>query len=572
MSLLALALAACGGSNTNNNGDGGPGDALSNDGPCTPGSQRCNGNDSQTCNADGTHWETTETCATFCSEGVCALESLEVAADEQRDGTIVVAGPVIIRAGATLSSPAGDLTIFADTLTIEAGATIAAAPTGATPDGKGSDAACSSCGTGGGFYINGSSTDSIVGPGSEGGRVFQSTTVAVAKGGGVIRLIVKGTAQIDGQITAIGANGGSEPNVCKTGGGGGSGGGILVLADELLVTGSLSTAGGLGGVGGGGGCSTLLGGAGGEGAVKLLSGAKYENTGSVVGTKTEGLAPPVPVKSFSHPDSTKIYNDGFLSLDIEWKKPFPSAMGYFVRLDQTPSRPPTAADGQFLSTEKVSFSPNDIFDGENYVHVVSVDAQSAIGRVESVFKVQINTQGPSISSSSHPSQSTFVNNTNPFFQWSYPQGDDSVSAVYYVLDSFGDTVPTTSDTTLPPTQKQLLLPSVTAGVHVLHVVAADGQGRLTKQAGHYRINVGADPGVGAIQGQVVDANNMPVVGATVTVNRGLFTTTTTTSGTYSLPSVTAGVWELSAKSAAQSASKQITVTAGMSVNGNLTLQ
>lgn len=568
----SLVLAACGGNTSNDNPDGGVTDdsRLPDNEPCVPGSQRCNGNEAQVCNAEGTMWVTTETCTTFCQEGVCAIDGLDVTADMTLDGVVVVAGDMIVRSAATLSSPAGNLTIFADNITIETGGSVAMAPTGAVPDGKGADGACSSCGTGGGFYagVYGSDRDSEVQPGAEGGKPFASQTLA-AKGGGVVKLLAKNRMVIAGTITANGASGGADPTLCVRGGGGGSGGGILILADNLEFTGSASAAGGLAGVG----ISNCgVGGVGGEGRVKILHGAAKNITGTVVGRRTEGLAPPLPLKSLSHPDPTKIYNDGFLSFDVEWKKAFPTTMGYYVRIDRVADNPPTPANGQFLAADKVSFSPNDIFNGDNFVHVVSVDAQSAVGTVESVLKVKINTLGPSISSTSHPNQFTFSNNTNPFFAWTFPQGDTNVHGSHFILDNFGNTVPTAADAALPATQKQLLQSNVPAGIWVLHVVTVDGQGRLSKAAGHYQVRIGTDPGSGAIQGNIVDANNQPIPGATVTINRGLFSATTSSGGTFSLPSVTAGTWELSAKFGALSATKTITVTAGMSTAGNLTLQ
>jgi hypothetical protein len=567
-----LAIAACGEStNPGTDPDANVGDdsRLPDDEPCVPDSLRCNGNEAQRCNDEGTMWVTTETCATFCDEGVCAIDGLDVASDMSLDGVVLVAGEVVVRSGATLSSPAGDLTILADTITIEAGGAVAVAPTGDVIEGKGFDGSCSTCSVGGGFYAGryGSDTDAEVQPGAAGGKQFASQT-PIAHGGGVVRLIAKGKLVMAGTITANGANGGSDASVCSRGGGGGSGGGVLIAADDLVFSGSISAIGGLGGVNS---CAGNGGNAG-EGRVKVLHGARQDITGTVMGRRTQGLMPPIPLRSLSHPDPTKIYNDGFLSFDVEWKKPFPSVMGYYVRLDQTRSRPPTPATGEFLAADKVSFSPNDIFDGDNFVHVVSVDGMSEVGTVEAVLRVQINTRGPSISSSSHPSQTTFSNNTNPFFAWSYPQGDAHITGAHYVLDNFGTTVPTTGDTALPAGQTQLLIPNVPPGVWVLHVVSVDGQGRLSKQAGHYQVRIGDDPGTGSIQGQVVDANSQPIPNATVTVNRGLFTTTTSGSGTFSLPAVTAGTWELSARFGALTATKQITVTAGMSTAGNLTVQ
>jgi hypothetical protein len=297
-------------------------------------------------------------------------------------------------------------------------------------------------------------------------------------------------------------------------------------------------------------------------------------TGTVVGRRTQGMAPPLPIKSLTHPDPSKTYNDGFLSFDVEWKKAFPGTMGFYVRLDRSRTAlPPTPADGQFVSIDKISFSPNDIFNGDNFVHVVSVDSQSNVGTVDNVLKVRINTQGPSMSSSSHPDgEFAFSDNTNPFFQWSYPQGDENVAAVHVVLDQFGDTVPTAADEMLPGTQKQLLKSNVPPGIHVLHVVTVDGQGRLTKAAGHYQVRIGTDPGVGSIQGNIVDSNGQPIPSAAVTINRGILDTSSGGGGVFNLANVPAGTWELSAKFGALSGTKMITVTSGMSTAGNLTLQ
>jgi hypothetical protein len=112
---------------------------------------------------------------------------------------------------------------------------------------------------------------------------------------------------------------------------------------------------------------------------------------------------------------------------------------------------------------------------------------------------------------------------------------------------------------LPASQKQLLQSNVGAGVHVLHVVAVDKAGRLTKAAGHYRVNIGTDPGVGTVTGTVTGAN---AAGASVTINRGLYNTTV--SGTsFNFPEdITAGTWELTVTAGAQTVTKTITVNPG----------
>ena len=569
-----LALGACGG-NSNNPGDDDIDDPtpLPDDGPCSPGALRCNGDSAQVCNAEGTHWDTVEECTTFCQDGICALDGLDVTSDMALEGNILVAGAVTVRSGATLSSTTGNLSITADSITVENGGSISMAPTGLSPDGQGGDAISSSQQPTGGNYggVWGSDTDSDVQAGSPGGKMVASQNIPAALGGGVVRLLATQIV-IAGQITANGANGGSNTAVCVIGGGGGSGGGVLLAGDDITVTGSISAAGGIGGPSNPS-CFSIGGGVGGEGRVKILHGSHVEvgEEAVVAGRLTKGLAPPIPLRSASHPDPFRIYNDGFVSFDVSWSKAFPSLMGYYVRLDTTEFNPPRASDSQFQEIDQVSFSPNDINDGVNFVHVVSVDALSAVGTVETVFRVQINTQGPSVASDSHPSQTTFSSNANPFFRWSYPQGDDNVAGAYYVLDQFGDTVPSAADTQVPANQKQLQKGGVAEGVHVLHVVSVDTAGRLSKQAGHFRVNIGTDPGNGAVIGRVVNAQQQGIAGATVTINRGLFTTTTDASGNYTLPTVTAGSWELSVKSGALSASKTITVVKTQTTPGDMTL-
>jgi len=195
--------------------------------------------------------------------------------------------------------------------------------------------------------------------------------------------------------------------------------------------------------------------------------------------------------------------------------------------------------------------------------------QSNIGTIESNFEVQINTEPPEVSSSSDPSQTTFYEDANPHFSWIYPQGGSSVSAVYYVVDNLGDTVPTTTATMLPGTQTNLQLTNVQSGVWVLHVIAADNQGRLTKAAGNYRFNVGADPGTGGVSGSVTNGSSQPVVGATVTVNDGLYTAVTNSAGDYSITNVTAGNWTMTATSGTTTGSAAADVGSGMTATANI---
>jgi hypothetical protein len=353
-----------------------------------------------------------------------------------------------------------------------------------------------------------------------------------------------------------------------SGGGGGSGGGVLVAGDDVTVSGAITAAGGVGGNSTTNTCN-LSPNTGGQGRVKILFGSAHAITGTIAGVQSVGLSPPYPLSSATHSDPTQIYNDDFASLDMSWTKPFASVQGYYVKIDSQQTTIPTAANASFVSTTGTSFPSSQVVQGSNFVHVVSIDSMSNLGTIETNFKVNINTQPPFVSSSSHPNPTTFSTNNNPLFSWSLPQGSAAVSNLYYVFDNFGTTVPKVTDTKLPATQTNLLQSGVADGVWVLHVVTADTAGRLTKQAGHYRVSIGADPGTGTVTGHVVNGAN-PVSGAVVTINRGLYTTTTDTSGNYTIASVTAGTWEISVKSNALSATKMATIANGTTTTVNLT--
>jgi hypothetical protein len=593
LGIVIVAAAACG---KHQNGNGGGTDApnatadapLTDNGPCMPEALRCNGNTIEQCNANGTNWVPQQACQFGCLDGQCALNGLDVPSDTQMDGIVVVKGVVHVHDGATLSSPSGNLTIIADEIDVDMGGSIAVAPTGTTAQGQGTNGITNSSseydGIGGGYgtFGNGwtsssqwgSTSDSDVQPGSPGGKPapFVGNSTVNAQGGGVLRLLatkitIAGTLAANGSPGPLGTN-------CDGGGGGGSGGGILVSGDNVTVSGSITAAGGVGGHQSN--CSGFAN-DGGQGRVKILFGTAHAVTGSIIGVQSTGLAPPYPIASDTHSDTTQTYNDNFTALDASWPKPFGTVMGYYVKVDTTQTTIPSPANAMFVAAaptgmpQGTSFMANALMPGTNYVHVVSIDAMSNVGTIQTTFPVKINTSAPSVSSSSHPSSTMFSTNVNPFFQWSYPQGDAMVSNAYYVFDNFGLTIPTTSDGKLPATQKQLLQSNVANGVWVLHVVAADSAGRLTKLAGHYRVSIGPDPGNGGVNGHVVNGAQ-PVAGATVTVNRGLYSATTDASGNYSITGVTAGTWEISVTtSTMQHAAKTATIPAGTSTTVDLTL-
>ncbi|MCA9627693.1 MAG: carboxypeptidase regulatory-like domain-containing protein, partial [Myxococcales bacterium] len=121
--------------------------------------------------------------------------------------------------------------------------------------------------------------------------------------------------------------------------------------------------------------------------------------------------------------------------------------------------------------------------------------------------------------------------------------------------------------------KQLIQSNLPDGIHFFHVVSVDTQGYLTKQAGHYQVRIGANPGAGVLLGQVVDDQSQPVNGATVQINRGLAEQTTTGTGNYNFNTAIAGTgWEVRVRKAGyQDAVATVNVSDGGSTTRNFVL-
>ena len=549
-------------------------------GACTPGEKRCNGKNVETCNTLGSAYMLTEACTTFCDAAVCAIPSLDVATNRMLDGDQLVDGDIIIHSGATLTSPAGNLTLRTRGLVVvETGASIVVNPTGKSSGGippgsnpryyGGSGAGYGTAGTNSYNYGGspwGSTTDADIQPGSPGGNGYGATNAG--PGGGVLRIIAGKSITVGGQITA---NGSSGTYGAYGDGGSGSGGGVLLATpDKITITGSISAN------GGGASSGSYPGAAGGLGRVKVLNGGTRTITGTISATVTQGLLPPTQIASSTHPNSTLVYNDGFATFTASWNQAFTGLQGYYYKVSTKPSDPPTPANGgKVVTTETVTIPAKDLVAGANYLHLVPIDATSAVGTIESTFQINLNSEPPTIASTSHPSQTTWYPNGDVFFNWTYPDEERHFKGIYYVLDHYGDTIPTSGGTLIPVAQKMLLRGGLADGLWVMHMVPIDQQNYLTKQASHYRVRVGADPGTGTILGQVVDGMGKPVPNAQVTVNRGLWSMATNTAGSYNfMTQIPAGTWELRATSADGKLAdiKTDTITKGGTTTVNFTLK
>ncbi|MBX3270868.1 MAG: carboxypeptidase-like regulatory domain-containing protein [Sandaracinaceae bacterium] len=560
-------------------------------GACAPSETRCNGDVVEVCGAGGASWSARETCTTFCTHGSCALAGLDVAANMDLDGDLVVDGDVLVRSGATLRSPSGRLSIRARNITVQAGGSIAVVARGVGPEGAGVDGFfCTggfNGGSGGGHGTAGtvgptgssgrtctnpgpafgSATDSAVASGGPGGGVSGSSTPG-SPGGGMLRLIASSRLDIAGQVTADGQPGQRAEGSSGLSTGGGAGGGILLAGDEVLVSGAISAQGAP--TGGG-----TWGGNGGQGRIKILSGVMRSVTGSLTGAVvTQGILPPLFVTSSTHPDSSRFYNDDFPRVTVAWERSFPSRLGHYWLVDTTRYRVPTPATGAFVADDVVGIERSALVAGDNWVHLVSVDPMSMIGTVETAFRVRVNTTPPPISSASHASESAWSTNRDAFFSWTVPQGAEHYTGFLYVLDHYGDTVPTHADTRLPITQTTLLRSGLADGIWMLHVVSIDTHGYLTRNASHRQVRIGPDPGAGGMVGQIVDAvGAAPIAGARVRVNRGIVPNqTTNATGNYNFMNVPAGTWEVDVSAPGYvTMTRSVTIADGASVPLNVSL-
>ncbi len=273
------------------------------------------------------------------------------------------------------------------------------------------------------------------------------------------------------------------------------------------------------------------------------------------------------------PSALHTYNDDFSDLRLTWNKPFPSVQGYYQLLNGTRTTIPTPGNGQFLAEESLLLARTQLVQGSNFFHIVPVDGSSVVGGLQGWFEVKVNTLPPAVTSSSHPSPAAWNANNTAFFSWTYPLVDEDLVGGYYVRDAFANTVPTKADTFVPVTQKQQILSGLPSGVWFFHLVSVDTQGYLTKQAAHYQVRIGADPGVGTLYGQVIDGSSQPVSGVTLSVNRGLFSGTSNATGNFNLQNVIAGTWEVMATKVPYApVVKSVTVASGGSTTVNFTLQ
>jgi hypothetical protein len=541
--------------------------------PCTPGATRCNGHTPETCNSGGTGWNTGTTCSTTCWAGACIDADLIVdGITVTMDGEHHYQNGVIVRNGGQIHVGAsGALVLRARTVSVDAASTIIATGVG-TGAHRNAYATCHPSGhsgadpyttttVGGGYGTRSTcgqqiyATDGCNCYVADADNTYGTTTqMDIDQGtkdssgslaGGLVAIYASESLNLAGSIQANGT-------------GNASGGGILLAGDSLTVSGAVVAV--------GAGC-------GGQGRVKLLWGSAHSITGSVNAVRTDSVMPPLALVSGTHPYETRWYNDGLGDWAIAWEKPFPTLNGYYVKANTTAMFVPGPSNGTFQQLETFVNPAASVTAGAYYFHVAAVDASFNSGAVENVIKVQVNATPPTVSSSSHPSQRTWYANDALYLTWTNPQDDANFTGYYYQFDHYADTVPSVTAGTFT-TGKQLLLSNLQPGIWVYHLVNRDTRGATTKAAQHFYAYIGTAPGLGNLSGSVFDGSNGNALlsGATIAINRGIFSATTT-GGTYTFNNTLyEGTWEVTAsKPGYRPQTATVTVTAGQVTSQSFTL-
>jgi hypothetical protein len=150
----------------------------------------------------------------------------------------------------------------------------------------------------------------------------------------------------------------------------------------------------------------------------------------------------------------------------------------------------------------------------------------------------ITALAPTISSSTHPTQSQWSTNPNPQFNWTIPVDVNGIAGYYYIIDQNPTTIPTAITGTYTTVNGTLPLSPLSDGTWYIHVVSKDNVGNVGSEAAHYQVNIDAtnptititSPSNGQIVSGTFDLNwSVTETGsgyssANVYVNTSLFTT------------------------------------------------
>jgi PKD repeat protein len=419
------------------------------------------------------------------------------------------------------------------------------------------------------------------GTGCDSGFSSCSTPWSGGKGGGSVRIVATKSITVQGQILANGATGATASDPAWIGAGGGAGGSIVLAAPSLaLGTAHLSATGGAGGKGTKPSSyytsNYAHGGDGGKGWIKLAHGPTSTTTGTFDGaTLVESVLPPLSVTSSTHPDQALVYNDTFTDLDVAWTAPFPEVTGYWYGLSSGSSFVLSPANGTYTTGTSATFPAASLSPaGTWYVRVLAVDGAAVAGTIAARFDVHVNGTPHTVASSSHPNPNAWYTGTAVALSFTPPSGAsaDSFPAFWYRVDRNSTASPADAKTTWTrTTNPQVVVTTDAAGqplssfAYTFHLVAEDTRGNLTKQAAHFRFQLGTEPAKVTFFGYVKDGGGAAVQGAKVHLEPYGLEQTTDANGYFLLSNVYEGAYTLTVtKAGFADLSTAVTVNAGAS--------
>jgi len=300
----------------------------------------------------------------------------------------------------------------------------------------------------------------------------------------------------------------------------------------------------------------------------LLYGTGGVGTTLNVAPTAKSLMPPTIITSTAYPFEGT-YNDDGPHATYAWDKPYSNVAGYYYTFGAT-SEVPTATS-TYTATESLALA-NAVLAGANFLDIVTLDGFGNVGTVPHEYQFTINTAPPALASTTNPTQGTYSTNQAVVMSWT---GGVAENGYGYLLDHYPDTRPNGAAATwVPAATNQVLLPSVAAGRWWFHILSLDGMGYATHGAEHYELDIGTAPAAGTIAGTVLDPMGNPLVGAEVVVQRGLYTTVSTTGGVYTFgnAAIPAGSYEVVAAATGHESEQQtLVVTASQTTDGVFTL-